>query len=173
MLRSSPSACHPITAVATWLARLLARAVRGAAPAAAVGALAALGPLAPAGAAATLTVNTVADTLPAAAECSGLPADCSIREALDRAQSGDEVVIPASAVPYLIVHDKIGVRGGVTITGAGAEATTLSGGGADQIFNLLGGPAVTIRNLQITNGHNDSLKDEGERSTARARPAVN
>lgn len=109
----------------------------------------------------TYTVNTVLDTLPLPGDCSGLPGDCSLRQALDRAQSGDTVIIPASPVPYLLVKGKIPVRGGVLIQGAGSSAATISGGGIQQAFELLGGAPVTIAGLTIEDTVNDSGEPEG------------
>ena len=95
-------------------------------------------------AASTYTVNTLADLAPSEAECAGASEDCSLRQALDRAQSGDTVAVPASPTPYPIARI-IPVRAGVTIEGAGAAATVLSGGGAHQAFELTGEGVVTIR----------------------------
>ena len=108
----------------------------------------------------TYTVNTAADNPAFAGECAGLPADCSLREALDRAQSGDTVVIPASAASYVIVDQRIPVRGGVSIEGAGASASTVSGAGIDQAFELLGGAPVRLAGLSIIDTFNDSGEPE-------------
>ena len=120
--------------------------------------------------AATYTVNTVGDALPVPAECQGAPGDCSLRQALDRAQSGDAVLLPASPTPYEIVDEIIPVRGGVAIKGSGPAASVISGNGADQVFDLLGGGMVTISDLTITRAHNGFSRDEGGaiNSTAKA-----
>ena len=131
--------------------------------AAAVGAAAlalALSQAPPAGAAGTIVVNTTADSLPVPSECSGAANDCSLRQALDRAVSGDTVVLPASASPYMVVNEKIALPGGITIRGAGDQATTIDGNGADQAFELVGGGPSVIIGLTITNTLNDSGKDE-------------
>jgi Bacterial Ig-like domain (group 3) len=109
----------------------------------------------------TYTVNTVLDLPPLPGECSGLPGACSLRQALDRAQSGDTVIVPASVVPYLLLDQKIPIRGGVLIQGAGSSATTISGGGIQQAFELLGGAPVTIAALTIEDTVNDSGQLEG------------
>jgi hypothetical protein len=111
--------------------------------------------------AATYVVNTTTDAPAGASECRGAPGDCSLRQALDSAVSGDVVQIPASAEPYVIAHEKIPVRGGVTIAGAGDGATTISGGEADQAFLLEGAGPVAISGLTITETFNDSGLDEG------------
>ena len=109
----------------------------------------------------TLTVNTLADNPISVLECTGGPGDCSLREALDRAISGDTVLIPASASPYVLAKHVITVPGGVSIVGAGSSSTTISGNGETQVFNLVGPQPVTIKGLTITRGHNGSGKDEG------------
>jgi hypothetical protein len=111
-------------------------------------------------AAATYTVNTTADNLPSGSECAGAAGDCSLRQALDKAVSGDTVVVPSGSSPYLVVNEKIPVKGGVTIQGGGASSTTISGNGADQIFDLIGGGPVSITGLTLTDAHNDSGTDE-------------
>lgn len=106
-------------------------------------------------------VNTLADSLPSAAECEGAPSDCSLRQALDLAQSGDTVLVPASASPYVIAHRSIPVRGGVTVEGAGDAATTLDGGGANQAFEVLAGGPVAVSGMTITHTYNGTGEDEG------------
>ncbi len=110
---------------------------------------------------ATITVNTTADSLPTGPECGGLPEDCSLRQALDLARAGDTVLVPGASSDYLIQHDRIPVRGGVTIAGEGDAATTISGGGTDQAFELAGAGPVRISGLTITETFNDSGEDQG------------
>src|SRR5919201_3479249 len=98
--------------------------------------IAALVAVSSAQAAATYTVNTTADNPPSGSECSGVAGDCSLRQALDKAVSGDTVVVPASATPYAVTDGLITVLGGVTVQGAGAGSTTISGGGTSQIFEI-------------------------------------
>jgi hypothetical protein len=116
----------------------------------------------PAYASTTYTVNTLADNAPSVSECEGAPGDCSLRQALDRAQNGDLVVVPANASAYTIAKGAILVRGGVTVAGAGDAATTLSGGGTSQAFEVVSGPGtVTITGMTITHTYNGTGKDEG------------
>jgi hypothetical protein len=117
-------------------------------------------------AATTLAVNTLADNLAVGGECAGAPADCSLRQALDKAQSGDTVILPANAAPYLLEHEKIPIRGGVTIVGAGAGSSTISGGGAHQAFDLLAGPLITIANLTIDHTHFQPTGSENDQGGA-------
>lgn len=121
-----------------------------------------LGGPAGAQAATTYTVNTLADNLPSTTECQGAAGDCSLRQALDKAQSGDTVLLPANGSPYVLLNSKIPVSGGISIVGAGATATTISGAGKQQAFELLSGSMVTMSNLTITGTHNPLPKvDEG------------
>ena len=113
--------------------------------------LAALMAVTSAQAAATYTVNTTADNPATGSECSGAPGDCSLRQALDKAASGDTVVVPASATPYLVTAGQILVPDGVTIQGAGASATTISGGGSSQLLELDGVGPVVIKSLTLAN----------------------
>ncbi len=116
-------------------------------------------------AAATYTVNDLVDLPPTAEkteECNGAPSDCSLAQALNRAEHGDTVIVPASPLPYLIGTLKpLPVPGGVTIAGAGAGATVISGGGVDQAFELEGPAPTTIANLTITDTFNGSGEPEG------------
>jgi predicted outer membrane repeat protein len=116
-------------------------------------------------AAATYTVNTTADNPAAAGECSGAAGDCSLRQALDKAVSGDTVAVPASASPY-VVTSIVTVPGGVTIQGAGASSTTISGGGVNQILDIHpkapdpGAPGTTLKSLTLTDGTNSNPSDD-------------
>ena len=116
----------------------------------------------------TYTVNTESNNLPSTSACAGAAGDCSLRQALALARAGDTVVLPASSIPYAIVHEAIPVAGGVTIEGAASAATTVSGEGADQAFNLLGGGPVAIDGLTITATCNDSGEDEAGAITGEA-----
>lgn len=123
--------------------------------------------------AATYSVNTISDALPAGTECSGASGDCSLRQALDKAKAGDVVTLPASNAAYVLSNGPIGVRGGVTIEGAGPGATTVSGGGTQQAFNLEGAPSgtppVTIAAMTITDTVNSSGADEAGAINAEAK----
>jgi hypothetical protein len=112
-------------------------------------------------AAATFTVNTTADNAPSAGECSGGAGDCSLRQAIDAAQNGDTIVVPASGTPYSVSAGEIALTRGVTIQGAGAATTTVSGGGTSQIFDVQTGSAVTIKSLTLTNGFHSGSDASG------------
>lgn len=111
--------------------------------------------------AATYTVNTTADNAPSGSECSGAPGDCSLRQALDKATSGDTVSVPANATPYQVNGTPIAIPAGVTIVGGGASGTTVTGGGNNQIFtvdNTTG--TVSISAITLTDGFNNTGSDE-------------
>src|SRR5215470_4119824 len=77
-------------------------------------------------AATTWTVTRTDD--PAGKVCQ--PGDCSLRQAITSADAGDTVVVPASATPYTITKFRVVVDKDLTITGAGAGQTTISGADA-------------------------------------------
>jgi predicted outer membrane repeat protein len=98
---------------------------------------------------ATYTVNTTVDSPASGGECSGIAGDCSLRQALDKAANGDTVLVPASATPYLVTADQMTVPDGVTIQGAGASASTISGGGSSQLLEIDGAGPVVIKSLTL------------------------
>ena len=115
-------------------------------------ALVSAGPLAGA-AAATWTVNTTNDAAASGSECMGAPNDCSLRQAIDKADTdpaGDTVELPAGE--YDLIQGPITVTQAITITGAAANTTTISGSGnGDAGIFLLEGD-VTISHVTITGG---------------------
>ncbi len=114
-------------------------------------------------AAATFTVNTTADNAPNGTECSGAAGDCSLRQALDKANSGDTVSVPANTAAYQVTSTPIFIPAGVTIVGGGAASTTVTGGGNNQIFAYSGttsSPVISISAITLTDGYNDSGSDE-------------
>jgi CSLREA domain-containing protein len=100
--------------------------------------------------AATFAVTTTADTSTGSCE----PNSCSLRQALGAAANGDTVVLPASASAYQVVNGPLVVSVAVTIAGAGAGSTTISGaGGSTRVANVFAEGAVTIKDLTITGGN--------------------
>src|SRR5579884_2614537 len=110
--------------------------------------------------AATYTVNTTADNPPNSSECSGAPGDCSLRQALDKATSGDIVSVPANASAYQVTSTPISIPAGVSIVGGGASGTTVTGGGTNQIFEVDVTGSVSISAITLTDGYNDTGNDE-------------
>lgn len=111
---------------------------------------------APAHAAVTITVNTTADSQPSAGECSGIAGDCSLRQAIDKAASGDTIGF-ASGVQGTITlaHGQIAFSKALTINGPGASKLTIDAGGRSQIFVIDSSGAsdvVAISGLTLEHG---------------------
>ncbi len=118
--------------------------------------------------AATYTVNTTADNLPGPGECSGVAGDCSIRQAADKATSGDTISIPANPSPYLVAvaNGFIVIPGGVTVMGAGASEVTVSGQGTSQIFAVETPGTTTFEDLTLADANNATGADHAGAITA-------
>lgn len=76
----------------------------------------------------------------------------SLRQAVLNAGAGDTVSIPAGAIALL---SPIDINKPLTVTGAGANATTVSGSGATRMFNVSN--VVTITDLALVNGFADPM----------------
>jgi hypothetical protein len=74
----------------------------------------------------------------------------TLRAALETAPSGSTIVVPAGTIS--LAPPALPVTQSVTITGAGAGATTISGGGATRVMTITGFPNVTLEGLTITGG---------------------
>ena len=117
--------------------------------------LVALGSLigASAAAAATWTVTTTADTIPATGSCD--PSSCSLRQAIEASAAGDTVIVPASTVPYSVSNGQLRVPHALTISGASAGSSVIqaTAGNHNRVM-VVGGnaSAVRLQNLTITGG---------------------
>lgn len=83
-----------------------------------------------------------------------LGGSCSLRQAMNAATTGDIIDLPASATPYAVTAPLTSTKN-LTISGAGARTTTISGGGTTQVFDLGQSPSspfITIKGLTITGG---------------------
>jgi hypothetical protein len=126
-------------------------------------------PLAPtpaAHAAVTFTVDRIDDPDPATAmACTDTPADCSLRGAIiaaNGADGPDQIILPAgtytlSRAGYSqdAATGDLNVTGDLTVTGAGARSTTVTGGAApydDRIFMVDSGVTAAMSGLTITGG---------------------
>lgn len=108
--------------------------------------------------AATYTVNTTSD--PAGAGCTG--GTCSLRQAIEQADaspaSADAIVLTAGQ--YVLALGVLNIDSPVTITGAGARATTVDGNNASRVFyfdtgsgpSFLSGVAVMRGNSSSAGG---------------------
>lgn len=100
--------------------------------------------------AATFTVTTTTDS---AGTCTSA-GPCSLRQAIDLAQNGDTIVVPAGTYALSSANGELDVTTGVTIDGAGQGSTTIVGPGNDRVMLINGNEApVTLENLTITGGH--------------------
>src|SRR3954464_14761434 len=82
-------------------------------------------------AATTYTVNTEADTPANVAECQGVPLDCSLRQAIDKAVDGDTVALPAG---HYTVTSTLEIARDLDIVGTGTPV--IDGGHAVRIFRI-------------------------------------
>jgi len=115
-----------------------------------------VGPLASASAA-TWTVSTTTDP-GGAGDCAGAGI-CSLRQAIADASDGDTVTLPASATPYAVTRGVITVSQAITISGAAANTTTISGSGNGDAGIFLFEADVTVSHASITDG--SSISDGG------------
>ncbi len=100
--------------------------------------------------AATLVVTKTADTADGICD-----ADCSLREAVAAAASGDTVVFsPLFNSPHTITLTlgQIAITKNLTITGSGRDLLTVSGNNASRIFQVSGGVSVIMNSMKLTNG---------------------
>src|ERR1700729_865914 len=110
--------------------------------------------------ASTITVNTTSDATPAAGECSGTAGDCSLRQAVDAAQTGDTVQLPAGDYSLTLGTD-IDVTKSLTIEGETTSDTTINGsqnsgtneyGETARILQVAYPATVTIQNVTFPGG---------------------
>ncbi len=110
--------------------------------------------------ASTIAVNTTSDVAPTAGECSGNPGDCSLRQAVDAAQPGDTVQLPAGNYSLTLGTD-VDVTKSLTIEGDTTSDTTINGsqnsgtneyGETARILQVDYPASVTIQNLTFTGG---------------------
>jgi len=106
----------------------------------------------PAAAAAdTYTVTRTDD--PAPGGC--LPADCSLREAIEAANAttsvDDLILVPASATPYAVEASRLDIEDQTEVRGAGANQTVLQSDGQSVVIEA-GVLGVVLDGLTITGG---------------------
>src|SRR5262249_17989692 len=105
--------------------------------------------------AATITVNTGADTTPSGTECQFVLGDCSLRRALDKAVSGvDNIVIPATVptITLVPVNGPLHVQKDLTISGQGPGSNTITGQDNVGLIAITGLRTVTISGVTLTHG---------------------
>ena len=83
-------------------------------------------------------------------------ADCSLREAIATAVSGDTVLFAAplfDTAQTITLGSELSVSGKtISVTGRAINLTTLSGNNQNRIFNVANNGNLTLNNLTITNG---------------------
>lgn len=116
--------------------------------------------------AATYTVNTTADQAPSLSECSGAAGDCSLRQAVDKANTAageDRIVLPAGNYALTIQgagEDEQGdldvTEGELRIDGAGARGTVVDASALeDRAFHVHPTVSLTLTGLTVTGGRVD------------------
>lgn len=112
----------------------------------------------PAGAATTWTVDTLADGVPNASDCTTpVVGSCSLRDALAAAAVGDVVIFSAGlfAGGAGTITLSVGelVDNGVDVHGPGADVLTIDAMSASRIFEVTPAPGgTTISGVTLTNG---------------------
>ena len=124
------------------------------------------GPLGVLGAA-VLTVNTAGDatdtnTADGICDSSGDSGEqCTLRAAIQQANAtagANTILVPAGVYPLTIVGaggieaGDLDISGELTISGAGANVTTIQGQMADRVFDLLANAIVTISGVTVKGG---------------------
>lgn len=115
--------------------------------------------------AATFNVNTTTDNPPSASECQGVASDCSLRQAIDSANTTggvNTVVVPAGTYDLTLeAEGGNGIENGdlnvtdenLTIQGAGARQTVIDAGQIeDRVIRLEGASALALAGLTVTGG---------------------
>jgi uncharacterized repeat protein (TIGR01451 family) len=112
----------------------------------------------------TFAVNTTDDSSDAGG-CVSISV-CSLRDAVDAVNAGtggDTITIPGGT--YLLKLGELAVSESVTISGAGAKATTIDGNNSSRVFDIGSGAAVSISGVTITHGaataSSPTLKGDG------------
>lgn len=108
----------------------------------------------------TLTVDTTADGVAVAGDCTnGTAGDCSLRDALAAAASGDTITFAPSVTGTItLTQGQLRVVQPVTLTGPGASALTIDGAQQSRVFyvtNFVYGD-VSISGVTITGGNETS-----------------
>ena len=115
--------------------------------------------------ASTISVNTTSDAAPDANECLGAAGDCSLRQAIDKANNGDTIQL-GSAVYDVTLGTNIDITKSVLVAGNGVANTSIDGsqntdGGTVATHRILrvDGATVTIEDLSLAGG--DDGVDDG------------
>lgn len=113
-----------------------------------------------------LTVNTTTDAAPSPGECEGAPGDCSLRQAIDKANTtlgSDAITLPAGHYTLTIKGSSedegktgdldVTEESGVNLLGAGTRTTVVDATGLeDRAFDVQPLGALSLSKLTVTGG---------------------
>lgn len=99
---------------------------------------------------ASLAADIDVDTTVDESDGSCSDGDCSIRDAIAVAASGDRILVPAGT--YALSLGALEPTVSMEIIGAGAQDTIIDGGGATKVFLISGALDVSMASLTVTNG---------------------
>ena len=106
------------------------------------------------GAQTTRAVNTPADGS-GTAGCTTAPGGCTLRAAIDAAVAGDIVSVPAGT--YVLTIGELQIDTSMSILGADARTTVISGNNASRVARISGsGTAAAISGVTLTGGNGTS-----------------
>jgi len=118
--------------------------------------------------AATYTVNTTADQAPSPSACNGAAGDCSLRQAIFKAdnngEESDAIVVPAGHYGLTIAPggedtetgDLDVSEGDVAIEGAGARKTVIDASAIeDRVFEVYADAALALSGATVTGGQTE------------------
>jgi hypothetical protein len=91
----------------------------------------------------------------------------SLREAIAKAAVNDTITVPVGQIT--LTTGPLVVAKNLTIQGAGAGATLISGNDASRVFTITGTPTVTLQDLTVTHGKDPAgagIKASGELTLA-------
>lgn len=100
--------------------------------------------------ASTLTVNTLVDEN----DASCLDGDCSLRDAIQVASSGDTITFNVNGT-ITLSGTELAINKNLTIIGPGPALLTLDGNNASRIFYIFNPNIVNISGITITHGQTD------------------
>lgn len=116
-------------------------------------------------AATTITVNTTSDVAAAAGECAPTGSQCSLRQAIDAAATGDTVQLGGTAAnpaTYSVTLGQLTVAKSIEIVGNGVGATTIDGSangpanGLSRIMKITAQASVAIQGITFTGGQDNN-----------------
>ncbi len=108
--------------------------------------------------AATFTVDQAGDAAPAGACDPGIAADCTLRDAVNQANSSpdpDTIAFAAGLPTIELTEGELILdtdEGDITVAGPGASALTISGTDNSRIFDVVGGGVAEISGLTLIDG---------------------